>query len=215
MPMNILIADHHSMFRLALRHMLADYDDEIEITEVDSQAALELAVLEKDFDLVLVDLMMPDATGFSSLIHLCCLCPKLPIVVFASTDGSRTVCRARELGAAAFVPKWASLETMNSAINKVIDGGFWFPEQKEKFDETDARPTNLLEVLTPQELRVLRHLTGGLFNKQIAAELSLSLSTVKAHVGAVLKKLGCNSRTQAAVLANTEWAAGSAPTVLS
>ena len=201
--MNVLMADDHPMFRVALRYALLSHHEHFRITEVSSQGALEAAILSEEFDLALVDLMMPGATGFSSLVYLRCERPELPVIVISSADDPRTVRRAHQFGAAAFVPKSASPEQMNQAVDAVLAGGHWFPSQKAEPLEADARLARRLSDLTPQQLRVLLRIADGLLNKEIAADLSLSENTVKIHVSAILKKLNCNSRTQAALLVKT------------
>lgn len=201
--MNVLIADDHPMFRVALRHALMEHHEHFRITEVPSQGALEAAILGEAFDLALVDLMMPGATGFSSLVYLRCERPELPVIVISSAEDPRTLRRAQQFGAAAFVPKSASAEQMNQAVDAVLEGGQWFPPQKAEPREADARLARRLAELTPQELRVLLRIADGLPNKQVAADLSLSENTIRNHVSAILKKLNCNSRTQATLLVKT------------
>lgn len=198
--LKILIADDHPMFRLALRYALAERDKKASIAEAATQAALEAAVAGEEFDLVLLDLTMPGANGFSSLVYLRCERPELPVVVISSNEDARTVRRARQFGAAAFVPKSAPAPAIGEAIDAVLAGGQWFPTHKAARDATDVQLSQRLASLTPQQLRVLIRIGEGLLNKQIAAEFGLSENTVKIHVSAILKKLQCYTRTQAAIL---------------
>lgn len=191
------------MFRVALRYVLTSHRTHFRITEVSSQGALEAAILGEEFDLALVDLMMPGATGFSSLVYLRCERPELPVIVISSAEDPRTLRRAQQFGASAFVPKSASPEQMNQVVDAVLEGGNWFPLQKAEPSETDALLARKLAELTPQQLRVLLRIADGLLNKQVAVDLSISENTVKIHVSAILKKLNCNSRTQAALLLKT------------
>ena len=109
-----------------------------------------------------------------------------------------------EFGAAAYLPKSLDIESMRAAIRVVLDGGQWTPSDL----DLDAQPNReasalvrRLSSLTPQQVRVLMMLSQGLLNKQIAYELGVSEATVKAHVSAILQKLGVESRTQAVILA--------------
>lgn len=198
--LKILIADDHPMFRLALRYALAEYALESRIDEAASQTALESAVLGNDFDLVFLDLAMPGANGFSSLVYLRCERPELPVIVISSNEAPHTIRRAQRFGAAAFVPKSAPAEAIRQAFDAVVAGRTWFPTNDPGFDEYDAQLVKRFATITPQQMRVLLRVADGYLNKQIAAEFSLSENTVKIHVSAVLKKLNCRSRTQAAVL---------------
>jgi DNA-binding NarL/FixJ family response regulator len=202
--LTLLMADDHPMFRMAVRHALGGLLADGRMIEAASQSALEAALAEaSDLDLVLLDLAMPGATGFSSLVLLRGERPDLPVIVVSSNDHPRTVRRAQQFGAAGFVPKSAPVEQLAEAVREVLAGGQWFPAGKAERDPRDAQLAVRLAGLTPQQLRVLMLLAEGLLNKQIAAELKLSENTVKIHVTAVLAKLECRSRTQAALLAKS------------
>lgn len=199
--LRLLVADDHPMFRAALRHALGELLPGASIEEVASQKALEAAVTTgAPFDLAIVDLMMPGSMGFSSLVYLRGERPELPVVIVSSDEHPRTIRRAQQFGAAAFVPKSAPADVLDAAVRDVLAGSEWFPSQKAQPDEADAQLADRLAQLTPQQLRVLMRVADGLLNKQIAHELGLAENTVKIHVTAILRKLGCHSRTQAAVL---------------
>jgi DNA-binding NarL/FixJ family response regulator len=172
----------------------------VNIVEAASHAALETAITADAFDLVLLDLAMPGANGFSSLVHLRCERPDMPVIVISSYEDPYTVGRARQFGAAAFVPKSATARDIWHAIEIVLAGGTWFPADKIDDGSANARTRRRLTSLTTQQLRVLLCVGECLLNKQIADELHLSENTVKVHVNAILKKLQCTTRTQAAVL---------------
>jgi DNA-binding NarL/FixJ family response regulator len=125
------------------------------------------------------------------------------VVISASED--RSIARkCITFGAAGFVPKSANATTINAAIDKVLAGGLFLPADMEGGDDPDHDAEVLaarLSALTPQQVKVLMMLSQGLLNKQIAYELSVSEATVKAHVSAILTKLGVESRTQAVILA--------------
>lgn len=202
--LTLLMADDHPMFRMAVRQALDGLLADGQMVEAASQSALETALAETpELDLVLLDLTMPGAMGFSSLVLLRGERPDLPVIVVSSNDHPRTVRRAQQFGAAGFVPKSAPAEQLAEAVREVLAGGQWFPARKAERDQQDAQLAIRLAGLTPQQLRVLMLLAEGLLNKQIAAELKLSENTVKIHVTAVLAKLDCRSRTQAALLAKS------------
>ncbi|ALN92662.1 MULTISPECIES: LuxR C-terminal-related transcriptional regulator [Lysobacter] len=199
--LRLLIADDHPMFRAALRYALGEIAPGAQIVEVASQSALEAAIASGgEFDLAMLDLMMPGAMGFSSLVYARGERPELPVVIISSNEHPRTIRRAQQFGASGFVPKSAPSSVLGEAVNAVLAGEVWFPSQKADRDEGDAQLADRLAQLTPQQMRVLLRLADGLLNKQIAYELSLAENTVKIHVTAILRKLGCHSRTQAAVL---------------
>jgi DNA-binding NarL/FixJ family response regulator len=197
----LLVADDHPMFRSALVHALQTAVAGCRVLEASSQSTLEASLAATpDIDLVLLDLTMPGAIGFSSLLWLRAERPDVPVIVISSDDRPRTVRRAQQFGAAGFVPKAAPVEDLNKAVQRVMDGGLWFESTRAERSEQDAALAARFAQLTPQQFRVLMLMAEGLLNKQIADRLGLAENTVKIHVTAVLSKLDCRSRTQAAVL---------------
>lgn len=197
----ILVADDHPLFRAAVLHALREALPGVRVLEAASASALvETMAHELQVDLVLLDLAMPGARGLSSLVHLRGERPEVPVVVISSNDHPRTIRRAQQFGAVGFIPKSSPPEAIGAAVRAVLDGGDWFPPLTAERSEADAELATRLAQLTPQQFRVLLSLADGLLNKQIAHELGLAENTVKVHVTAILKKLGCHSRTQAAVM---------------
>jgi len=152
---------------------------------------------------VLLDLNMPGAYGFSGLVLLRGQYPQIPVVMVSAQEEAAVVVKSREFGASGFIPKSSTLEVIQDAVRKVLDGEVWWPPQAfEKVDvsaEAKAASEGLAS-LTPQQFRVLTMVCEGLLNKQIAYELSVSEATIKAHVTAIFRKLGVRTRTQAALL---------------
>jgi len=197
----ILVADDHPLLRAAVLHALRDSLGRIRVIEAATASALEPALdAHPDIELVLLDLTMPGARGLSSLVWLRGERPELPVVVISSNDHPRTVRRVQQFGASGFISKSAPAESIGQAVASVLDGGSWFPPLTAERSEEDAQLATRLAQLTPQQFRVLLGIADGLLNKQIAHQLGLAENTVKVHVTAILKKLECHSRTQAAVL---------------
>ena len=199
-----VIADDHPLFRGALKQAIAGLADDIAILEAgDFQTTKQLIGSNEDVDLVMLDLTMPGASGLSGLISLRGVHADVPVVVVSAHDDTETIRRALELGASGFISKSASMEQIRNAVKTVLDGGIASPSDVELGVERDPEIKDLihrLQSLTPQQTRVLGMLAAGLLNKQIAYELSVSEATIKAHVSAVLQKLGVDSRTQAVIL---------------
>ena len=201
----ILIADDHPLFRSALRQALAlGLGSDARLVEVASIAELEGRLTEKsDWDLVLLDLNMPGAYGFSGLVLLRGQYPQIPVVMVSAQEEAAVVVRAREFNASGFIPKSSSLETIQDAVRMVLDGEEWWPPQAFEAVSVSAEAkaaSEGLASLTPQQFRVLTMVCEGLLNKQIAYELSVSEATIKAHVTAIFRKLCVRTRTQAALL---------------
>src|ERR1700744_6059462 len=157
-----------------------------------------------EVDLVLLDLSMPGVRGFSGLMYLRAQHPGLPIVVVSANDDPAVIRRCMEFGASGFIPKTLGTDAMRHAIARVLQGEVWTPPDVDLARPSDTETVAMisrLSSLTPQQVRVLMMLSGGLLNKQIAYELGVSEATVKAHVSAILQKLGVESRTQAVIAA--------------
>jgi DNA-binding NarL/FixJ family response regulator len=200
---SFVIADDHPLFRGALRQALSGLGEDIQIIEVgDFEGVKTLIAGKTDVDVVLLDLTMPGVSGLSGLIALRGMDSSLPIMVVSAHDDPVTIRRALELGASGFISKSASMEVIRQAVRQVLDGKIVAPEGIELGEEGDPEISDLiarLQSLTPQQTRVLSMLAEGLLNKQIAFELHVSEATVKAHVSAILQKLGVDSRTQAVI----------------
>ena len=202
---DILIADDHPLFRGALRQAVTlGLGPDTRLVEVASIAELEAQLTAKaDWDLVLLDLNMPGAYGFSGLVLLRGQYPQVPVVMVSAQEEAAVVVRAREFGASGFIPKSSPLEVIQEAVRNVLDGDVWWPPQAFEAVSVSAEAkaaSEGLASLTPQQFRVLTMVCEGLLNKQIAYELSVSEATIKAHVTAIFRKLGVRTRTQAALL---------------
>jgi DNA-binding NarL/FixJ family response regulator len=201
-----VIADDHPLFRGALKEAVGNQFSGARVFEAggfeDLQSLLER---EGDIDLVLLDLAMPGVRGFSGLLYLRAQFPGVPVVVVSATEEADVIRRCMEFGASGFLPKTLGIDVMRTAIRRVLEGGVWTPPDVDLTAGPDDDTRDLvtkLSTLTPQQVRVLMMLSGGLLNKQIAYELGVSEATVKAHVSAILQKLGVESRTQAVIAAS-------------
>lgn len=207
---NILIADDHPLFREALKLAVAQFLPDCRIHEADSVASL-FARLEgcPGLALLLLDLSMPGAQGFSALVQARAHFPAVPVIVISARDETRIIERTLAHGAAGFVPKSSPVESIVEAVQAVQRGESWVPRTADSpytltartLGQGEADAASRLASLTPQQFRVLSMVSSGLLNKQIAAELSVSEATVKAHMTAIMQKLGAGNRTQAVLLA--------------
>ena len=196
MTQRIIIADDHPLFRTALSHAVSKVCPDAIVIEA-SSAAIARAELGDGAEALLLDLHMEDSQGLSVLMDLRQDFPALPIVIVSASEEPRVYAAASQLGAAAFIPKSASLDLMRDALAAVREGDSWFPDNEQTVDDDLAR----IASLTPAQRRILSQMREGLLNKQIAYELDISEATVKAHITAIFRKLNVISRTQAVLLA--------------
>ena len=202
----IIIVDDHPLFRGALNQALSHALPDCEVIEAGSLDELTSALQSgADTDLILLDLMMPGVKGLSGLLYLRGQHPEIPVMVVSANEDPATIRRCLEVGASGFVPKSLSVDGIREAVRQVLDGEVWAPAgvdlNQPANDEASAIMARMA-TLTPQQVRVLMMLGEGLLNKQIAYKLDVSEATVKAHVSAILQKLGVDSRTQAVIAIN-------------
>lgn len=199
----IVITDDHPLFRDALGQAVAARLPGARVAETASLDELTaLLGREPDVDLVLLDLALPGVRGFSGLIFLRAQHPAVPVAIISATDDPMAISRAMSFGAVGYLPKALDADRIGEAIDAILAGETWTPPEIDLSSGDDEETADLarrLASLTPQQGRVLTMLGDGLLNKQIAYELGVSEATVKAHVSAILQKLGVESRTQAVI----------------
>jgi DNA-binding NarL/FixJ family response regulator len=201
----LVIADDHPLFRGALREAVSGVLGRAEIGEAATfEEVTDLLERGGEVDLILLDLRMPGVRGFSGLMYLRAQYPSVPVVIVSANDDPAVIRRCMEFGASGFFPKTLGADALRAALTHVLQGELWTPPDVDFARDADAESAAMiarLASLTPQQARVLMMLSGGLLNKQIAYQLGVSEATVKAHVSAILQKLGVDSRTQAVIAA--------------
>lgn len=199
----ILVVDDHPMVRNALTTTLRDIAPKLAIIEAGTVEELQAALArEKSIDLLTLDLSMPGAEGLSSLIELKTARPEIPVVIISAITEPAVVRKCIAFGAAGYIFKSLPQDTIRAACKAVLDGHVWTPpgiDLSPKETKVEAELLAKVQSLTPQQRRVLQMLGEGLLNKQIAYKLQVSEATIKAHVSAILQKLGVDSRTQAVI----------------
>lgn len=207
MHYEILIVDDHPLFRAALKDALAGACADCEFFEAASVAALFEALDEHPrIDLLLLDLNLPGAYGFCVLAHLRGSRPELPVIVVSATDDPCTVRQALAFGAQGFISKSADAHAIGRDVQAALRGECAIPEAAASTGQPAADDEALdvaqrMAQLTAQQFRVLGMLCMGRLNKHIAYDLQITEATVKAHMTAILRKLGAANRTQAVLLA--------------
>jgi len=208
--MKVLVVDDHALIREALRGVLKELKDDASVVEAaDSRQALRLTDENPDFGLVLLDLNLPDRSGFDLLAELRGRHPAISVVVLSVLSDRDSVARALEQGATGFIPKSASREVMLSALRLIFSGGVYIPPEilgpressaKRGQPGAGARPGSPRELgLTDRQVEILALMMQGKSNKAICRSLDLAEPTVKNHVTAILKALKVTNRTEAVI----------------
>lgn len=208
--MKILVVDDHALIREALRGVLTELGAGAQIVEApDSGRAMRSVEENPDLELVLLDLYLPDRSGFEVLAELRERHPAISVVVLSVSSDRDDITRALELGAVGFIPKSAQREVMLGAFRLILSGGIYVPP--EIFGRPQpapaapprpaAPPPTAVPGLTGRQMEVLALMMQGKSNKAICRALGVAEPTVKNHVTAILRALGVSNRTEAVIAA--------------
>lgn len=206
--MQILLVDDHTLFREALLHVLKQLDNNVLVREAaNCSEARQILQLQRNLDLVLLDIDLPGEDGLTALPGLREQAPTLPIVVLSGSENAQHVQNALERGAVGYIPKSCSGHEMVNALQLVLQGELFIPPRflgklSAVSDEPVINPPAMdSHGLTARQIEVLRLMAQGLPNKLIARKLNLAEGTVKLHVAAILRALNALNRTQAVTAA--------------
>jgi len=213
--LKVIIADDHHLIREGLSKTLRENWSDIEIQEAaNGQGVLKLVSQSSDYQLILLDLFMPDSKGFSLLQKLCDNYTDIPVIILSASEDKKHIRRALDFGASGFVPKSTPPAIFVNAIKLVLSGGIYIPQNvvRRVNESTVASQGNdgsataidnkkVNDCLTKRQREVLDLLAKGKQNKEIANFFGISENTVKLHVSAVFRALGVNNRTQAVIAA--------------
>ncbi|NSX53315.1 response regulator transcription factor [Parasulfitobacter algicola] len=215
-----LVVDDHPLFCDALALTLKLVSDIEDVTTTDRlENALDIITHSSKPDVIILDLNLPDVTGLDGLIRLKSVAPKVPVVVVSSMADNRMISHSLRAGASGFVPKHSQRDVFRDAFSHLSEGRVFTPDGYVEVTNNEDPSTGpedalaRLSSLTAQQARILQLICEGKLNKQIAYDLSIAETTVKAHVTAIMRKLGVQSRTQAVLIAQEARFAKVLPTV--
>ncbi len=208
----ILIADDHPLFREAITNVIEKSFPGCETIETeDLDSALNITQECDELDLILLDLNMPGMNGLNGLITLRNEAPTIPVVIVSAEEDKQIVLQAITYGAVGFITKSSPREQMTEALTQILAGNVYLPSDIIRSSQPENRrtsrkdenqiPPELLSSLTRRQLLVLERMSKGESNKQIAYNLNIAETTVKAHVSAILRKLNVHNRIQAVLSA--------------
>jgi DNA-binding NarL/FixJ family response regulator len=195
----ILIVDDHALFRAGLRMLLATIGHQVTCIEAASVAdALALMQQNPDLQLCLLDLSLKNEHGLGAIQRIKQSAPQIAVVVVSGADDSATIRNCIDAGAMSFIPKSVAPEVLTQALQHVLSGAVYLPDQI--MSAMDEMPDQVQ--LTPRQQQVLGCLSRGLPTKLIARELDLSEHTVKDHIAMLFQALGASNRTEAVIKAS-------------
>ncbi|MBL0711514.1 MAG: response regulator transcription factor [Colwellia sp.] len=202
----ILVADDHPLFRGAVMDIISQTFPNSEVFESeDIDSTLAFAKENNDIDLILLDLNMPGMSGLTGLLDLRNQHPTTPVVIISAETEKQVILQTIAYGAVGFIAKSSARNVIGEAIKSIFEGNVYLPADIIRSQSTVNTPKEFevssekMFLLTRRELMVLKHLTKGEANKQIAFNLNISETTVKSHVSSILKKLGASNRVKVVV----------------
>src|SRR5258707_8840124 len=214
--MNVLVVDDHPIMREGLRKLLQEEPDIVVIAEAGTgQQALDIA-RDTQPDVVLLDINLPNLNGIQVTSRLKADRNRIAVVLLTAYDDEEQVLHAMRAGASAYCPKDIEPERLMNVIRQVAQGNYMIAGKVDNERGVEECLNNRVEALSgpyvvdssehfvplsPREMEILRCVTRGLSNKEIASELGISHQTVKNHMTSILDKLNVEDRTQAAVYA--------------
>jgi DNA-binding NarL/FixJ family response regulator len=194
--MKILNIDDHVLIRDGVALIVQELAEDIQYLPASCYAEAEqLAIQHPDIELVLLDISLPDVSGFDILEKLTVQLPTVSVIILSGSESSADITRAMNASAQGYIPKSYSKDLMLSAIRLVLSGGIFIPPSVFQNNQLEM-PKNTL--LTQRQQAVLNLLSEGKSNKIIARDLNMAVNTVGVHVMAIFKILGVNNRTEAA-----------------
>jgi DNA-binding NarL/FixJ family response regulator len=201
---SFLIVDDHPLFLEALQSALEFGFPGAKVDVAETICSAREKLDSHQFSLVLLDLKMPDTNGFEGLVQIRNHCPRNPIAVISAVTGSDVVHKVKSFGADGFICKNQCKQNILDSVESLLSGAHCFPVAGDA-PHSAAGPhaddvVGRLRQLTPQQFKVLTRVCEAKLNKQIAYELGVTETTIKAHVTLIFKKLGVHSRTQAVLL---------------
>lgn len=197
MRQTVLIADDHPLCAVALGMATEQVAPTAETVKVGTIADAVVVCEQRNFDLILLDLMLPDVQGFAGLLMLRRLQPRARIAIVSASAELGVMRRAACEGACGYIPKSTPMTAMVASIRTLLAGGTAFPPEVDQPALEEAPLPSKIGELSPAQFRVLRAAADGSQNKQIAFELGIAETTVKTHFAQIFRRLAVTNRTQA------------------
>ena len=209
---NILIVEDHELTRFGFKTTFSDVDFIENIYEADSAEKAYEIVKSNKVDVIIMDLGLPEIDGITAIQEIKKIKPETKFVVLTSHNDKKDVLSSLKAGANAYCSKEINLQRLIEVVNSVIDGASWFDPSIASIvlgavttaQTNDANTPKNDYNLTTRERQILKLITEGYSNVEIAKNLFVSVNTTKVHVASILQKLEVDDRLQAAIKALKE-----------
>lgn len=192
---SFLVCDDHGLMREALVQLLYGLFPDARIVAAHDYPSA-FANLSEPFDLCITDLVMPGSEPSAGLRQIIALQTGMPVIVISGQNDPATINDLLSLNIAGIIPKTLDAKVVEAAINLVLAGGRYLPQEVANLALGPKAGVNN-DMLTAQQVKVLEHLVHGRTNKEIAKELGVAPSTVNFHVDSILARLNARSRSEA------------------
>lgn len=209
---NILIVEDHELTRFGLKTTFSDVDFIKNIFEAGSAEEAFEIVKHNNIDIIIMDLGLPETDGISAIQKIKLLKPEIKFVVLTSHNDKKDVLNSLKAGANAYCSKDINLQRLIEVVSSVLDGASWFDPSIANIVLGAVTTTQMNDCtvdenkynLTTRERQILKLITEGMSNVEIAKQLFVSVNTTKVHVASILQKLEVDDRLQAAIKALKE-----------
>ncbi|WP_224483884.1 response regulator [Robertkochia aurantiaca] len=192
----VLVADNHPIVRAGLKAVLNDSSDFEEVGSVSTTTELFNELKNASPDVILLEMDIPEVNGITALRKLKKDYPDIKVLIYSTQAEDVYALSTLRAGAAGYVSKAASLDTLKNAINKVAEGGMFITNelaQRLAFDESTNKPRRFFRKLSTREVEVLKLLASGKRNKHVAEELGLNEKTVSTYKARLMRKLNVDN----------------------
>ena len=197
--MKILIADDHLIVREGLKQIISDFSNVSEIDEVENGFEALEKVVEKDYDVVVMDITMPGKNGLDTLKEIKKIKPNLPVLILSVHDEEQYGFRVLKAGASGFIPKNSEPEEFKKAILKAVEGKKYLSDnltEKLASNLYEGRNVPIHEILSDREFQVFKSLVDGKSLKDISVELYLSVKTISTYRSRILEKINLKNNSE-------------------
>jgi len=209
-PIRVVVADDHPVVRFGVKNMLENEPGFEVVGEAEDGDVAITETLEREPDILLLDVMMPRLPGLEALRAIMEKSSRVKIILLTSTITTQQIIEALQIGARGIVLKDAAASDLSKSMRAVLSGDYWIGGERvvnlvtalnELMKQAAAVPEKKTYGLTPRELEVVTCIVEGCSNKDVAKQFTISEETVKRHLSNIFDKTGVSTRLELALFA--------------